>query len=112
MKIWMIVPLMSNVFNKAMLEEALQFKSSDAEIDIVDLRDGPSKVAHSSEEDLSLEMGSADIVRKAMQAEADGCDGIYITCFADPGVQEAREQVRIPVVGGFQPVALTASLYE
>jgi allantoin racemase len=33
-----------------------------------------------------------------------------VDCFGDPGVDAAREMVKIPVVGGFQPAALNASL--
>ena len=42
------------------------------------------------------------------QAEADGADGVFITCFGDPAVPVARELVDIPVVGGFEPAVSTA----
>jgi allantoin racemase len=35
---------------------------------------------------------------------------VFIDCFGDPGVDAARELVKIPVVGGFQPAALAAML--
>ena len=35
---------------------------------------------------------------------------MFVDCFGDPGVDAAREMVKIPVVGGFQPAALNASL--
>ncbi|MDI9900191.1 aspartate/glutamate racemase family protein [Rhodococcus sp. IEGM 1409] len=35
-------------------------------------------------------------------------DGVFITCFADPGVHAAREITDAPVAGGFEPSFLTA----
>jgi allantoin racemase len=40
-----------------------------------------------------------NIIRSVMQAEQDGFDAAVIGCFADPGLKEARELVRIPVIG-------------
>jgi allantoin racemase len=48
------------------------------------------------------------IVEQVVLAEKEGCDGVFIDCFGDPGVVAAREMVWIPVVGAFQPAALTA----
>lgn len=39
------------------------------------------------------------IIKKAVKAEQDGFDAVVIGCFYDPGLREARELVRIPVVG-------------
>ena len=45
-----------------------------------------------------------EVVKVCVQAEKDGFDGIFVNCFGDPGVRAAREAVRIPVFGGFEPV--------
>ncbi|MSQ51107.1 MAG: hypothetical protein EXR28_04390 [Betaproteobacteria bacterium] len=47
-------------------------------------------------------------VTAAMQAEADGCDAIMIHCVYDPGYEEIRKAVRIPVVGFGQAVFAAA----
>lgn len=39
------------------------------------------------------------IVAAARQAEADGAEAVFISCAADPGVEKARETVKIPVLG-------------
>jgi len=39
------------------------------------------------------------IIEKAVNAEKDGYDAVAIGCFYDPGLREARELVKIPVVG-------------
>ncbi|MCD6262889.1 aspartate/glutamate racemase family protein [Candidatus Bathyarchaeota archaeon] len=39
------------------------------------------------------------IIEKTVRAERDGYDAVVIGCFYDPGLREARELVRIPVVG-------------
>ena len=38
-------------------------------------------------------------VTAAKQAEADGCDAVMIHCVYDPGYEEIRRTLRIPVVG-------------
>jgi len=40
-----------------------------------------------------------DILRLIQQAEQDGFDAIVVVCSAEPGVEEARRLVRIPVFG-------------
>ena len=48
-------------------------------------------------------MAGPDVLRLCKEAEAEGCDGIFINCFGDPAVKAARELVNIPVFGGFEP---------
>lgn len=38
-------------------------------------------------------------IRTAVKAEKDGYDALVIGCFYDPGLREARELVKMPVVG-------------
>ncbi len=44
-------------------------------------------------------LATHSIIRKAVEAEKEGYDAVVIGCFYDPGLREAREMVRIPVVG-------------
>jgi Asp/Glu/hydantoin racemase len=58
---------------------------------------GVSRVyAFGSKEALSLGPLYPD---RCAAAERDGFDAVIIHCFVDPGLREARERVRIPVVG-------------
>ena len=106
MKIRVIAPIISNVFNEEILKETAQFKAPDTEIDVVNLDLGPASIESHYDEVLA----AYHITEKVREAEKEGADGVFVDCFGDPGVDAARELVRIPVVGGFQPAALTASL--
>jgi allantoin racemase len=106
MKIRVIAPIISDVFNEEILKETAQFKAPDTEIDVVNLDRGPASIESHYDEILA----AYHIAKKVEEAERDGADGVFVDCFGDPGVDAARELVRIPVVGGFQPAALTASL--
>jgi allantoin racemase len=57
----------------------------------------PELEAHESLTALSFAV--PELVRNALQAEADGVDGIMVDCMADPGVEVLRETVSIPVLG-------------
>jgi allantoin racemase len=106
MKLRIVVPIISDVFNQEVIKEAGQFKAPDTEIDVVNIERGTASIESRYDEMLA----SPDIVAKVVQAEKDGCQGVFVDCFGDPGVHAAREMVRIPVVGAFQPAALTASM--
>jgi len=106
MRIRVIHPIASGLLNEEHLRDASQYKAPDTEIEEVNLDEGSTDLISFYEEALHARA----IIEKAVQAEKDGCDGVFITCFADPAVDASREQVSIPVVGGFQPAALTACL--
>lgn len=63
----------------------------------------------SIESEVHVAFNSPEIIMNAIKAEKDGYDGIFVNCFADPGVQAIREVVNIPVYGGFIPAILTAT---
>jgi allantoin racemase len=106
MRIRVIAPIISDVFNEEILKETAQFKAPDTLIDVVNLDRGPASIESHYDEVLA----AYSVVQSVREAESDGIDGVFVDCFGDPGVDAARELVRIPVVGGFGPAALTASL--
>jgi allantoin racemase len=106
MKIKIIIPIISDIFNKEIVVEAGQYTAPDTEIEVINLDRGTASIESEYDEMLC----SPDIVEKVVQAEKDGFDGVFVDCFGDPGVNAAREMVNIPVVGGFQPSALTACM--
>ncbi len=69
-------------------------RGHDLAIDSVHLKTGPASVETYFDEGFSLQ-GVLDVVAEA----AGRYDGVMINCFADPGVEAARELVDIPVVG-------------
>lgn len=106
MKIKVIEPVIGNPFGARMNETLMKVAAPDTEISIENLAKGPASI-ESRYDDMLAEHG---IVERAIRAEKDGFDGIFINCFGDPGVAIAREMVKIPVVGGFQPAAMLASI--
>jgi len=64
-------------------------------VGIVDIENGPMSIESHYEEYLSAP-GAMERVREAEQA---GFDAAIVGCYGDPGVDGARELVRIPVVG-------------
>lgn len=105
MKIKVIVPLITDIFNEQIYEEVKSYAGKDVEIDVEALDYGTSSIE--SEYDLALAV--RDVLNKAIKAYKEGFDGIYIDCFGEPGVRAAREVVDIPVVSGFEPAILLAA---
>ncbi|RQO59978.1 hydrogenase expression protein HupH [Paucibacter sp. KBW04] len=59
------------------------------------LKEGPSSIESAFEEMLA----APGVVAAALQAQAEGFDAVIVDCFADPGLQAARELLDIPVFG-------------
>ncbi|MEJ8567961.1 aspartate/glutamate racemase family protein [Elongatibacter sediminis] len=57
----------------------------------------PEVEAHESMTALSYAV--PELVRNALEAEAEGIDGLMVDCMADPGIEVLRETVSIPVLG-------------
>jgi allantoin racemase len=106
MKIRVVVPIITDRFNAEVQREAAGFAAPDTVIDVVSLKKGPASIESFYDEILAAPF----ITEEVKRAEQERCGGVFITCFGDPGVESSREVVDIPVVGGFQPAALTASL--
>lgn len=111
MRIRVIIPIMQPKFDPAVspesiIKELVQFKAPDTEIDVVFLPKGPTSIECYHDEVLA----AANLLDLVVRAEKEGFHGVYIDCFGDPGVHAARELVKIPVVGAFQPSAMVASL--
>jgi allantoin racemase len=109
MKIRIVVPLAIDVFNNIALDEALLFKAPDTDIEVVNLDGGYDRIdVYSNEKTITYTLPF--IVDKVMEAEKEGCDGVFISWFGDPAVDASRVAVNIPVVGGFEPAVHMASL--
>lgn len=71
------------------------FAGPDTIVDIRDIPEGPESIESTYEEYL----GIPNTIDMIVQAEKDGFDGVILGCYADPGLDGAREMVSIPVVG-------------
>lgn len=56
---------------------------------------GPLAI-HTDEDEIAA---APHVVRAVVEAAAEGFDAVIVDCTGDPGVVEARQAVRIPVVG-------------
>lgn len=95
MKIRVIVPVITKEFEQMTLEEFSAAARPDVELSVVSLDKGPASIESAYDEALAV----PDVVVKIVQAEEDGMDAVISDCMGDPGVEEARETVSIPVIG-------------
>lgn len=71
------------------------------------LPQGPASI----EDEVSEAQAVPHVIQRAIAAEQRGVDAIVIDCFGDPGVEAARRQVGIPVIGpGEASMHLAATL--
>lgn len=105
MKIKVIMPITSDVFNEEIYREFRGYAGAGVEFDVENLDYGPASIESEYDEALAV----PDILNKVKKAAEEGFDGVIIDCFGDPGVKAAREVVDIPVCGGFEPAILLAA---
>ena len=105
MKLRIVSPIVGEWLIAEALKEARQFAAADTQLDVVGIERGPTSIESVYDEVLA----GPHIVERVIEAQAAGCDGVFVTCFGDPGVAAAREMVDIPVVGGFAPAVLAAT---
>lgn len=77
----------------------------ETQLDTVRIDKGPASIESRYDEVLAC----PSIVKRVVEAEADGVDAVVINCFGDPGVRASREMVKIPVVGPCESSMLVAS---
>lgn len=75
------------------------------EVSVIDVQTGPASIESAYEEILAIPP-TLDLV---MACENEGYDAAIIGCFGDPGLDAARELVRMPVVGPCESSMLLAA---
>ncbi|WP_342511042.1 aspartate/glutamate racemase family protein [Sporosarcina sp. FSL K6-1522] len=105
MKVKVILPITSTIFNEEVVQEFEFYASPDTEIGMTNLSVGPESIESEYDEALCL----PDFLAKAIAAEEEGYDAVISDCFADPGVKAAREVLSIPVIGPGEASMLYAS---
>lgn len=108
MEIRVVVPVISTTYSEARPEEIFATAlGSDCTLSVVTIERGPASI----ENELDEALAAPDVIARVCEAEQDGCDGVVIDCFGDPGVKASREIVDIPVVGaGEAAMYIAASL--
>ncbi|MBV9427087.1 MAG: aspartate/glutamate racemase family protein [Bradyrhizobiaceae bacterium] len=105
-RILVILPVNNQTNGEGILEELASAIAPDFELELRRLADGEPFIDNRYEEAVNTRA----ILVLAKAAEKEGYDGIFINCFGEPGVEAARELVKIPVIGGFRPALLAAKL--
>ena len=88
-----ITPIIEDSFPP--LEDVMPMEDAGIRLRTTMLDDGPRNIE--SPDDAARAV--PDTVRKCVEAEKAGADAIVIDCMCDPGLQEARCEVSIPVIG-------------
>lgn len=96
MKLLIINPFATDKFDRAIQTVCEKVKRTDTELKIEHLSKGLSFIRHRYFKSLIV----PEIVERCVRAEYEGFDGVFVSCCFEPGVEEARELVDIPVVGG------------
>lgn len=107
MKLKIVMPVIEGEVSKVLNDEIKYFKSvvnKDTQIDIDFIDYGYDFIENFAEETFN----APGILMKIKKAEEDGFDGVLSNCCSDPGVFAAREMVKIPVFGGFEPTMMAA----
>lgn len=77
------------------LEDVKDLERDDLKITQAGILFGPASVESEFDEALA----ASPIVNRAVEAEREGVDAVIVDCMSDPGLEAARECVRIPVMG-------------
>jgi Asp/Glu/hydantoin racemase len=104
MKIKVIVPVATEVFNDLIKESIKSFVAPDTEIDVESIKKGTVCI----ESRYARAKNAVPIMDVAEKAAKERYDGIFVTCMDDPGVEPIREKLEIPVIGAFQASVFTA----
>lgn len=95
MRILVVNPNTSAAMTAAIAEELASIKRPDAEVDVVNLPEGPEVIESAYDESRAV----PEMLKLVQRAPERGYDAVVIACFSDPGLDAARELVDIPVVG-------------
>ncbi|GAA1844934.1 aspartate/glutamate racemase family protein [Brevibacterium marinum] len=104
MHIRVIVPVIGDDLLDRVIEEVQGWAGPGTTVDAVSLKRGTASIESEYDEALA----APGILDRIVEAKVDGVDGVFVTCFGDPGVHAAREIIDVPVVGGYEPAMLTA----
>ena len=86
MKIKNIIPVTGPVITPEMIKYIRKYLSSDTELSTSQIKVGTPSIECEYDE----AMAGPDVLRLCKEAEAEGCDGIFINCFGDPAVKAAQ----------------------
>jgi len=95
MRIMVINPNTSESMTEHIRRELERIKGTETELTVTNPLHGPVSIESAYDEAHAIPP-TLELVK---QAEKEGYDAVVLACFADPGLEAARELVSIPVVG-------------
>ena len=99
-----IIPINDSAYNQELADVARSVAPPDLQVDVSNITQGNTSI----ESRWDRMINAPHVVELAIQAQNEGYNGIFVSDFDYCGVEEAREVVSIPVIGGFRPSAFTA----
>lgn len=106
MRIKVIVPVSTDLWNDMIKSAYEMYKDSDTEIDIVNIKRGPESIEQIYDE----AWAALPTLLEAEKAEKEGYDAVIDYCFGDPVLEAIKEALNIPVVGINEPSVHLASI--
>ncbi|NLS44660.1 MAG: hydrogenase expression protein HupH [Firmicutes bacterium] len=95
MKLKVIVPITSKVFEDETKEEIKTMAGPGVVLDAEGIQYGTASIESIYDELLC----APGIIKVGEKAQSEGFDGIFVSCMGDPAVEALREKLDIPVVG-------------
>lgn len=95
MKICVINPNTSQNMTEHVYRELIKIKDASTELEVICPVHGPDTLECAVDEANAI----PEMLQLVQKAEKDGCDAVIIACFSDPGLEAAKELVKISVVG-------------
>ena len=101
-----IVPVNNTSFCEPILNAAKQVCPADVHLDIEAISAGTPYI----ESRYDLAKNASHVVQLARRAEEEGYAGVFVSDMDMCGVEQSREVIDIPIIGGFRASAYTAMM--
>lgn len=95
MRILVVNPIVRSKITEHVDKAYLKLKTGDVSIDSACLRKGPRFIETEEHERLAV----PGLLRVVKEGEKQGYDAIIINCFGNPGLEESKRRVNVPVIG-------------
>lgn len=95
MKVLVVDPIVKSEITDTIDKVWLKMKSEGIALDFTSLEKGPRFIETDEHEKLAV----PDLLRVVKNGEKQGYDAMIINCFGNPGLEEAKRLVKMPVVG-------------
>ncbi len=105
LKVLVVNSIATNDYNESRTRQLLPVMNQGTRLEMVSIENGFTSLEYLNEEMVNV----IDTVEKVAWGEKNGFHGVLINCFFDPGLYEAREQAKIPVVGAGEAAMFIAS---